>query len=88
MSGEIENPRQIIPRVLNSAMALVVGSFVLANIAYLAVLPLDSLRDTDTIAMVSGPAFGSALEGRATDSDRTLASNFLVVQARSILTGL
>ena len=55
VGGEIGNPRRTIPLVLNSAMAIVMSLYVLANMAYIVVLPPDLLKNTDTIALVFHP---------------------------------
>lgn len=53
--GELKDPLRNLPRVLNSAMAMVTSLFVLANLAYILVLPVAVLGKTNTVALVSRP---------------------------------
>lgn len=50
------NPARDIPRVVHAAQPLVIGAYVLANLAYFAVLPLDDVQKTHTIALDFGRA--------------------------------
>jgi APA family basic amino acid/polyamine antiporter len=43
-AGEVRNPRRTIPLALAIGTALVIGLYVLCNLAYLVVLPMDSIR--------------------------------------------
>lgn len=43
--GEVRDPGRNLPRALLIGCAVVVGFYLLANLAYLAVLPLDGIRD-------------------------------------------
>lgn len=62
VSAEMRNPARDIPRVIHTALPIVVGrprprklmvvSFVLANVGYFAVLPMDVVISTETIALV------------------------------------
>ena len=52
VAGELKDPLRNLPRVLSTAMALVISVFILANMAYFVVLPLDVLMKTNTVAMV------------------------------------
>lgn len=56
VGGEIGAPSKTIPRILNSAMMIVISLYVLTNVAYIVVLPPELLGNTDTIALVSDPA--------------------------------
>jgi len=58
--GEFRNPSRDLPRVIHTAMPLVILSYVLANVAYFFVLPLSSINATNTVAVV----FGSKVFGR------------------------
>ncbi|KAI9768621.1 MAG: hypothetical protein M1840_004818 [Geoglossum simile] len=56
VAGELKDPLRNLPRVLSTAMALVITVFILANMAYFVVLPLDALGKTNTVAMDFGRA--------------------------------
>ena len=57
--GEFVNPSRDLPRVINTSMPLVIVSYVLANMAYFLVLPLERINSSQTIAV----AFGSVVFG-------------------------
>lgn len=57
--GEFRNPRRDLPRVIHTAMPLVIISYILANVAYFLVLPLDVINSTNTVAV----HFGSKVFG-------------------------
>ncbi|KAK4159347.1 putative B-type amino acid transporter 1 [Cladorrhinum sp. PSN259] len=58
--GEFRNPSRDLPRVIHTAMPLVIISYVLANVAYFLVLPLDAINSTNTVAVIFGAkVFGS-----------------------------
>lgn len=59
--GEFRNPSRDLPRVLHTAMALVILSYVLANVAYFLVLPVDVINGSNTVAVM----FGSRVLGGA-----------------------
>ncbi|KAF4780426.1 amino acid permease [Colletotrichum scovillei] len=52
--GEFRNPSRDLPRVIHTAMPLVILSYVLANIAYFLVLPLAAVNASNTIAVQFG----------------------------------
>lgn len=52
--GEFRDPGRDLPRVIHTAMALVILSYILANVAYLFVLPLATIKSSDTIAVQFG----------------------------------
>ena len=54
MVGEFRNASRDLPRVIHTAMPLVIVSYVLANVAYFLVLPLDAINSTNTVAVVFG----------------------------------
>lgn len=59
--GEFRNPSRDLPRVIHTAMPLVILCYVLANIAYFLVLPLHSIDGSNTVAVMFGSrVFGSA----------------------------
>jgi len=62
-AGEVRNPRRNVPLSLAFGTALVIGLYILANVAYLAVLPFDKIQtaplDRVASAMV-GAVFPSA----------------------------
>ncbi|EGO61107.1 hypothetical protein NEUTE1DRAFT_120156 [Neurospora tetrasperma FGSC 2508] len=52
--GEFRNPGRDLPRVIHTAMPLVILSYILANVAYFFVLPLDTINSTNTVAVIFG----------------------------------
>ena len=52
--GEFRNPSRDLPRVIHTAMPLVIISYILANVAYFLVLPLDAINSTNTVAVMFG----------------------------------
>ncbi|KAK4152953.1 amino acid permease-domain-containing protein [Chaetomidium leptoderma] len=59
--GEFRNPSRDLPRVIHTAMPLVIVSYILANMAYFFVLPLDAINSTNTVAVMFGAkVFGPA----------------------------
>lgn len=59
--GEFRNPSRDLPRVIHTAMPLVILSYVLANVAYFLVLPMESMNGSNTVAVMFGSkVFGSA----------------------------
>ncbi|KAI0392816.1 amino acid permease-domain-containing protein [Xylariaceae sp. FL0594] len=59
--GEFRNPSRDLPRVIHTAMPLVIVGYLLANFSYFLVLPRDLLNSTNTVAV----AFGSKVFGSA-----------------------
>ncbi|KFY76765.1 hypothetical protein V499_03678 [Pseudogymnoascus sp. VKM F-103] len=59
--GEFRNPGRDLPRVIHTAMPMVIVSYLLANVAYFFVLPLDAIKSTNTVAVLFGAkVFGTA----------------------------
>ncbi|KAK3297027.1 amino acid permease-domain-containing protein [Chaetomium fimeti] len=59
--GEFRNPSRDLPRVIHTAMPLVIVSYILANVAYFLVLPLETINSTNTVAVMFGAkVFGPA----------------------------
>ncbi|KAH8821396.1 amino acid transporter-like protein [Xylogone sp. PMI_703] len=58
--GEFRNPTRDLPRVIHTAMPLVILSYLLANVAYFFVLPITVLNSTNTVAVM----FGNKVFGR------------------------
>ncbi|PBP24864.1 hypothetical protein BUE80_DR004210 [Diplocarpon rosae] len=57
--GEFRNPTRDLPRVIHTAMPLVILSYLLANISYFFVLPLNTINNSNTVAvMFGGKVFG------------------------------
>ncbi|KAH6652165.1 amino acid transporter-like protein [Truncatella angustata] len=57
--GEFRNPGRDLPRVIHTAMPLVIASYVLANVAYFFVLPISTINVTNTVAVAfGGKVFG------------------------------
>ncbi|KAK5656130.1 hypothetical protein OQA88_4890 [Cercophora sp. LCS_1] len=52
--GEFRNPSRDLPRVIHTAMPLVIVSYILANVAYFFVLPLATINSTNTVAVMFG----------------------------------
>lgn len=52
--GEFRNPSRDLPRVIHTAMPLVILSYVLANLSYFLVLPLSATNSSNTIAVLFG----------------------------------
>ncbi|KAJ9131104.1 Asc-type amino acid transporter 1 [Pleurostoma richardsiae] len=52
--GEFRNPSRDLPRVIHTAMPLVILSYVLANVAYFLVLPLATINSSNTVAVMFG----------------------------------
>lgn len=50
VSGEVENPRKNLPRALLLGTLAIIFIYVLANIAYLAVLPVEEMRKAPLVA--------------------------------------
>ncbi|XXH00552.1 hypothetical protein Hte_006900 [Hypoxylon texense] len=57
--GEFRNPSRDLPRVIHTAMPLVIICYLLANVAYFLVLPQATLNSTNTVAVM----FGSKIFG-------------------------
>lgn len=53
MIGEMKEPQYTLPRVLNSSMAMVITLFILTNLAFYITLPLELLKKTNAVAIVS-----------------------------------
>jgi L-type amino acid transporter 6 len=53
VTGDMKNPTRDLPRVINSAMVIVMVGFVLANISLYIVVPMDALRERKAVAVVS-----------------------------------
>ncbi|KAK0720004.1 amino acid permease-domain-containing protein [Lasiosphaeris hirsuta] len=59
--GEFRNPSRDLPRVIHTAMPLVIVSYLLANVAYFLVLPLATINSSNTVAVMFGAkVFGPA----------------------------
>jgi len=52
--GEFRNPSRDLPRVIHTAMPLVILSYILANVAYFFVLPLKDINASNTVAVMFG----------------------------------
>jgi APA family basic amino acid/polyamine antiporter len=61
VSGEIRNPKRNVPRALLFGTLLVTAVYVLANIAFLHVLPIDEMRQSPLVAATAAEkVFGGA----------------------------
>jgi amino acid transporter len=61
VAGEVKDPRRTLPRALITGALLVIAIYLLANLAYLAVLPVEQIRESPLVAAdvaqrVMGPA--------------------------------
>jgi amino acid transporter len=54
VTGEFKNPSRDLPRVLHTAMPAVVTCYLLANVSYIFVLPLDAINKSNTVAVLFG----------------------------------
>ncbi|KAK6335041.1 hypothetical protein TWF718_010483 [Orbilia javanica] len=60
ITGEMKNPARDLPRVIHSAMPLVISCYMLANISYFFVLPSSVIASSTTVAVRFGTTvFGS-----------------------------
>ena len=50
VAGEVENPKRNLPRVLIIGTCSIIAIYLLANLAYLAVLPVDEIRTSKLVA--------------------------------------
>ncbi|RKP06965.1 amino acid/polyamine transporter I [Thamnocephalis sphaerospora] len=55
-TGELKNPRRNLPLAITISCLLVIACYELANIAYFAVLPVEMVRTSQTVAMQLGLA--------------------------------
>ena len=55
--GEMKHPARDLPRVITTAMIVVIFGFVFANIAFYSVLPMKSIRQNPTVAIVKSHVF-------------------------------
>ncbi len=66
VTGEFKNPTRDLPRVIHTAMPAVIASYLLANVAYIFVLPQETIDKSNTVAVqfgskVFGPVGGLVL---------------------------
>ncbi|KAJ5806101.1 uncharacterized protein N7503_003703 [Penicillium pulvis] len=60
VTGEFKNPNRDLPRVIHTAMPLVILSYLMANVAYFLVLPHATIEASNTVAVQFGSeVFGS-----------------------------
>jgi amino acid transporter len=52
--GEFRNPNRDLPRVIHTAMPLVILGYLLANVSYFLVLPLKTIESSNTVAVQFG----------------------------------
>jgi basic amino acid/polyamine antiporter, APA family len=50
VAGEVADPRRVLPRAIIGGTLAVIGIYLLANVAYLAVLPVDTIRTSPLVA--------------------------------------
>ena len=66
LSGELKDPARNMVRVLTIGTAILIGVYVLANLALLAILGLDGLRGSEAVAAVRAYATRSSTDARDT----------------------
>jgi len=92
MSGEVENPSKTIPKALLYGTFIVTVVYCLANVAYMAVLPLKGLNLTDAMAAVgpNGLSDNLVLGISHADQDRVgvAASSVLMGSAQNAEAGI
>ena len=54
MTGEFINPQRDLPRTIHTSLSIVVVSYLLANISYFFVLPLETINSSNTVAVTFG----------------------------------
>lgn len=60
VTGEFKNPNRDLPRVIHTAMPLVILCYLLANVSYFLVLPHETIEASNTVAVqFGGKVFGS-----------------------------
>lgn len=50
VAGEVENPRRNLPRILIGGTLAIIAIYLLANLAYLAVMPIEEIRHSKLVA--------------------------------------
>jgi APA family basic amino acid/polyamine antiporter len=59
VAGEVENPRRNLPRALIIGTSAIIAIYLLANLGYLAVMPVEEIRTSKLVAAdVAGKLFG------------------------------
>jgi APA family basic amino acid/polyamine antiporter len=81
IGGEIENPRREIARALLATIGVVTAVYLLLNVAYLVLLPMEELRSTDSVASTAA----GAVLGRA---GSTVVAVLVAVSAFGALFGI
>src|SRR5438270_2289101 len=85
VGGEVENPERNLPRVLIFGTLIIIGLYLLANIAYLAVLPVEQIRQSKLVAaVVAQTLLGAA--GVAFVATAVMVSTFGTLNG-SVMTG-
>ncbi|KAF2752721.1 amino acid transporter [Pseudovirgaria hyperparasitica] len=54
VTGEMVNPHRDLPRVIHTSIPIVIVSYILANVAYFFVLPMDVIESSNTVAVTFG----------------------------------
>ena len=85
VGGEVKDPERNLPRVLIFGTLIIIGLYLLANLAYLAVLPVDQIRQSKLVAAdVADKLIGAA--GVAFVSVAVMISTFGTLNG-SVMTG-
>ncbi len=64
VGGEVKNPRRFLPRAISLSLILLIGIYLLLNLAYLRALPLEAFAGTDTVAADAAQRAGGPLGGQ------------------------
>ncbi|KAI1817448.1 large neutral amino acids transporter small subunit 1 [Poronia punctata] len=54
LAGELKEVPRILPRIINTAMIIVISCFVLVNLTLFAILPMDVIRSTNKVTILFG----------------------------------
>jgi APA family basic amino acid/polyamine antiporter len=85
VGGEVKDPEKNLPRVLILGTLIIIGLYLLANVAYLAVLPVEQIRQSKLVAAdVADKLMGAA--GVAFVSVAVMISTFGTLNG-SVMTG-
>ena len=82
--GELEDPLKNLPRVIDSAIVVVITLFILANASFCIFLSLNVLQSTNAVATVNSVPIAATIDNDSslieTEGPRLSAMSFLAVQ--------
>ena len=64
VGGEVKNPQRFLPRAISLSLLVLIGIYLLLNLAYLRALPLPAFAGTETVASDAAGRAGGALGGQ------------------------